>query len=150
PRLLSKAAVDAKLELLEAAAFRLFASGKEQFTSRELRRAVRDAHGELYPNRPLTDAEVTEHIDEWTEQDGVLVEAGADEDSNAPYLFLHLTFQEYLAGCHLAQRINDCGWEKATVKIGSDRQTSALHYLDRKAWLPSWQEVIVLLAGQLN
>jgi hypothetical protein len=149
PRSPAKAAVDAKLELLEPVAFRLFAAGKEQFSLRELRRAVRAAHATLYPGQPPGREELTEQIREWSEEDGVLVEAGAGGDP--PYLFLHLTFQEYLAARHLAQRINGAGWEKATLPVdGGESGIPLKELIDRKAWLPAWQELIVLLAGNLD
>jgi hypothetical protein len=66
-----------------------------------------------------------------------------------PYLFLHLTFQEYLTACYLAERINAAGWDKATVPVDG-KEIPAKLFVDRKAWLPSWQEVIVLLAGKLS
>src|SRR5262249_40136297 len=49
---------------------------------------------------------------------------------------------------HLAGRVNAAGWEKATVAVeGAENGLGVRAYLDRKAWLPLWQEVIVLLAG---
>jgi HEAT repeat protein len=53
---------------------------------------------------------------------------------------LHLTIQEYLAACALAERL-----AKAPVPSGTD----PWDLVDRKAWLPQWQEVIALLAGKL-
>jgi hypothetical protein len=148
PRPPREGEVEAKLELLEPVAFQLFMAGKEQFTLREVRQAFRTAHAALYPRATLSDTEVTSRIQEWSEQDGLLVKAGAGAD--APYLFLHLTFQEYLAACHLAERINNHGgWDKAVVPVGS-KEIAAKVFVDRKAWLPNWQEVIVLLAGKVH
>jgi hypothetical protein len=140
--------VEAKRELLGPVAFQLFLAGKQQFPLREVRQAFRSAHAALYPRGTLTADEVTRRIDEWREQDGVLVKAGDGPD--APHLFLHLTFQEYLTACYLAERINEHGgWDGATVPVeGKDFPAKLL--VDRKAWLPSWQEVIVLLAGKLK
>ncbi len=73
---------------------------------------------------------------------------GAVED--APFLFLHLTFQEFLTARYLAHRINDDGWDEATVPLDGKHYVPAKLLLDRKAWLPSWQEVVVLAAGQLK
>jgi hypothetical protein len=147
PRLLSDGEVDAKLELLEAVAFRLFVTEKEQFALRELRQVIREAYAGLYGSAP-SEEEIAAKVHEWSERDGLLVKAGAGSDP--PYLFLHLTFQEYLTACHLAHLINADGWEKATVRLKGKREVAASVFLDKKAWLPAWQEVIVLLAGKLD
>jgi hypothetical protein len=147
PRPPREGEVEAKREMLEPVAFQLFLAGKQQFPLREVRQAFRVAHAGLYPRGTLTPDEVTRRIDEWREQDGVLVKAGDGED--VPHLFLHLTFQEYLTACYLAERINKHGgWDKATVPV-EGREVPAKVFVDRKAWLPSWQEVIVLLAGKV-
>jgi hypothetical protein len=116
PRLLSDEEVDAKLELLEQVAFELFAAGKEQFSVRELRRVTNQAYEGLYGER-LSEAELTARIREWSETDGLLVKAGAGD--NPPYLFLHLTFQEYLTACALAEQL-----EKLPVPGTTPRGTS--------------------------
>jgi len=66
---------------------------------------------------------------------GILITTSEYRD--APLLFLHRTFHEYLVARALAQRAQAEGWGAIAV------------LLDRKAWRPAWQEVIVLLAGQL-
>jgi predicted NACHT family NTPase len=148
PRSVSRDEADAKLELLEGVAFRLFAAGKEQFTRRQLRQAARAAHASLYAGHPLSDTELTRRMRQWSEEDGLLVEAGAGDDP--PYLFLHLTFQEFLAARHLAQHINDHGWTKPLPLGDEGKGAPARDFVDRMAWLPAWQEVIVLLAGSLK
>jgi hypothetical protein len=148
PRSVSRDEVDAKLELLEGVAFRLFAAGKEQFTRRELRQAARAAHASLNSGQPLSDTELTRRMRQWSEEDGLLVEAGVGDDP--PYLFLHLTFQEFLAARHLAQHINDHGWSRPLLLGDGGEGAPARDLVDRMAWLPAWQEVIVLLAGSLN
>src|SRR5207249_9509764 len=85
PRKLSKAAVDGKLELLEHVAFRLFVAEKEMFSPRELRQVLRESHTDLH-HPPMEPEKLDAQIEEWSEQDGVLVQAGADEKSD--YLFL--------------------------------------------------------------
>jgi predicted NACHT family NTPase len=149
PRRLPPERVNARLEVLEAVAFQLFLAGKEQFTLRELVQAERSAHAELRPGQPLTEADEGRRFEEWTREDGVLVQAGAGDD--APYLFLHLTFQEYLAARYLAHRINAGGWDATVLPFDArGRSAPAQEFVDRKAWLPDWQEVIVLLAGNLK
>jgi predicted NACHT family NTPase len=146
---LSDIEADEKLELLAPVAFRLFLGGKEQFTTDDARDALRAAYTELSRGQGLTPAEVTSQIVKWSEQDGVLVKAGAGQGTLL--LFLHLTFQEYLAARYLARRINVGGWDKTVLPFDAQGRTAlAREFVDRKAWLPSWQEVIVLLAGNLD
>src|SRR5262249_30303217 len=76
PRVLTDGEVDGKLELLEQVAFRLFLDEKEMFSLRELRQAIREAYLGLYRS-PLGEKEVNARIHEWSEQDGLLVKAGA-------------------------------------------------------------------------
>jgi len=74
---------------------------------------------------------------ELIEQDGLLALDIEDEDESY-YGLLHLTFQEYLTACALAHRANHDGWQTIETLV------------DRKAWDTRWQEVIVLLSGQLD
>jgi hypothetical protein len=136
------------LELVEQMAFRLFVAGKELFTIRDVREALRSAHLELYPGQGVTPAELTRLSVEFCEQDGMLVKAGVGEE--APYLFLHLTIHEYLAACYLARRINRDHWDAVVPLDAMGHTVSARELVDRMAWLPWWQEVIVLLAGSLR
>jgi hypothetical protein len=149
PRQLKEGQVDRELTLLKPAAFWLFLAGREQFKRDELLQALQFAYAKVDPHEPQTVAKLTSHVEKWTEEDGVLVKAGAGE--NVPFLFLHLTFQEYLGACYLAERINASGWESTVLPFDTqDRTASAREFVDRKAWLPEWQEVIVLLAGNLK
>jgi hypothetical protein len=69
----------------------------------------------------------------------------------APLLLLHLTFPEYLTACYLARLINDNGWVEPVVPFdGKEQLIPAKNFVDRKAWLPTWQEVILLLSGKLD
>ncbi len=127
--------VEAILEVLAAAAYALFAGGGyEQFGEDVLREKVRaslqglGAGHELAWRNPTDVIAILKHA-------GILITTGERRD--APLLFLHRTFHEYLAARALAQRAQAEGWEAIEV------------LLDRKAWRPAWQEVIVLLAGQL-
>src|SRR5204862_3550709 len=118
------------------------------FTMRDLREALRAAYTKLCPGQALTPDKLTSQIVTLSEQDGVLVTAGAGDE--APYMFLHLTVQEYLTACYLANLINPNRWDAAVPLYPAGRNVSAREFVDRKAWLPSWQEVIVLLAGNLD
>jgi hypothetical protein len=137
-----------KLRFATHLAYRLFVQSKEQFSWEELAATIQAIW--RWPAGPLPEdkeEQVHDRITELSAKDGLLEEAGARK--KAPYLFLHLTFQEYLTACHLARLINERGWDKAMVPIDG-REVPAKQFLDRKAWLPNWQEVIVLLAGNLK
>lgn len=70
-------------------------------------------------------------------KDGILIPFGGMSMPDY-YMFLHLTFQEYLVASALAIRANNEGWQ------------SIAKLVDKKAWDPVWQEVIVLMAGRLE
>lgn len=67
-------------------------------------------------------------------RDGVLIAIGDDAPA---YLFLHRTFQEYLAARELARQAKE---PARYVGIIQD-------IAERLWWLPEWRELIVLLAG---
>ncbi|MCX6911347.1 MAG: NACHT domain-containing protein [Verrucomicrobia bacterium] len=141
--------VNAKLPLITELAYRLFQEGREQFYWSELASTIKAIWGWSTGSLPpYQEKQVKDKITEMSEEDGLLVKAGAGE--NPPYLFLHLTFQEYLAACALAGLINDPakGWMTEIVAAGKRRTVQDL--VDHKAWDPRWQEVIVLLAGRLE
>lgn len=122
--------IHAKLRALEDIACRLFLEGKELFRLHDLEDAVKAHLQALSSADPLGKKTWDELINELTERDGVLVKAG--EGENAPYLFLHLTIQEYLTACALAKKED---------------------YLDEvkgHLWDFRWHEVIVFLSGVLE
>jgi hypothetical protein len=126
--------VKAVLEVLAPAAAALFARGYEQFPEEALHDELSAALGGLPPGRGPSVRDASQVLDE-LRHCGVLVTTGGHRD--APLLLLHRTFHEYLAALALARRVRLEGWP------------SVAGLLDRKAWRPAWQEVIVLLAGQL-
>jgi HEAT repeat protein/energy-coupling factor transporter ATP-binding protein EcfA2 len=66
------------------------------------------------------------------------------------YFFLHLTFHEYFAALALAQKINGKdGWD-SLIPVGDGKPVTVCHLVDHKAWDSAWEEVVKLLAGQLN
>jgi HEAT repeat protein len=115
--------VKAMLERLQGAAEVLVTEGKQQFTEWELAGAM----GFNWNKRPKAAQRYVNEL----KSDGVLIEASED---GRELLFLHRTFQEYLTARSLAGR----GW--AAIE----------ELVDRKSWLPEWQEVVVLLAGLLG
>ncbi len=84
-------------------------------------------------------------------QDGILVPCGGIES----YMFLHLTFEEYLTSCALARRLE---LQSSIVtnyadenQFRSGRPLSPIwQKVDSCAWLPEWHEVLILLAGNLK
>ena len=80
---------------------------------------------------------------------GLLVKAGDGVD--APVLFLHRTFHEYLTAWALARRANKDGWAYADVDVpGISTKMKVRVVIDRKSWSPRWRQTIVLLAGLLD
>ncbi len=104
-----------------------------QFTYDEVMKAIAIVLG----IGPLA-AAVTELRDKLCDR-GILVSGGLGRDGKCQFSFLHRSFLEYLTACSLAQQGNgEGGWEAIKALV------------DRKAWDPAWQEVIVLLAGRLH
>jgi hypothetical protein len=80
--------------------------------------------------------------------DAVLVRCGDG------YAFVHLTFQEYLVACSLAQEMDRAAalipQRQTRSKSKAARQwDAAMTFVSRKAWLPEWREVISLMVGRL-
>ena len=99
-----------------------------------LREEVRVALGGLGAGHELAGRDATSVIAE-LKHAGILVTTG--EHRAAPLLFLHRTFHEFLAARALARRVKSEGWLVIAAQV------------DRKAWRPAWEEVLVLLSGQL-
>ncbi|MBN1675669.1 MAG: HEAT repeat domain-containing protein [Kiritimatiellae bacterium] len=126
--------VDAVLEMLGSVSFVLFKEGYEQFSESVLRTKMVPVLESLRPTHELHGRDAASLIAD-LKRDGVLITAG--ESANAPLLFLHRTFQEYLSASELARQANKEGWAAISRLI------------DKKAWLPAWEQVVVLLAGML-
>ena len=127
--------LDAQLDLLQVVSYALFTEGYQQFSASLLRKKIIASLKKLDPWHDLYATKPTTFIKN-LKQDGILISAGADR--HAPLLFLHRTFHEYLAARALAVRANEEGWH------------TIAELMDQKAWLSSWQEVIILLTGQLD
>jgi HEAT repeat protein len=133
---ISNAYVQAVLEVLEKVAFRLFSQDREQFTEAVLRETMKKFLDKLKPWNELYGRSATDVIEE-LKRDGILIKAGEGRD--APLLFLHRTFQEHLSASYLSKWVDRKGWQSSPVK----------ELVDRKCWLASWREVIVILAGKM-
>jgi len=133
--------LDAKLELLEECAFELFRKGKELFSFEELRNHLGELlKGHSYLKKDLKDKSPRALAEE-LQKDGILIKAGAGEDP--PFLFLHLTFQEYLAACALARR-------REPVELDGEEIPEWLAIVKSRLFSPRWREVILLLAATLE
>ena len=125
---------------MEELAFRLFLQGKELFWHRELRETIRN----ILEERSYLEKELagnTRELIEELEGDGLLIKAG--EGRNPPYLFLHLTFQEYLTACALARRTRPKLLDREEVP-----EWLAIvkpHFFD-----PRWEQVILMLATAMK
>ena len=136
-----------KRHMVERAALTLFAGLDRRrqllFSEEDVLDALtRAAKAEGYGEAPAPWADAL--LQDLTQNSGIL--RGSPDGG---YFFLHLTLQEFLAACALARAVKrGPGWEGAVEAAG--REVSVAHLVDRKAWDPAWQEVIILLAGRLQ
>lgn len=128
-REVSDAYVEALLEVLRETSYALFSEGYEQFSDVVLRAKMLPVLNALGPTHELYGRNSTSLIAE-LKLTGLLVTVG--QDLGAPYLFLHRTFQEFLAAGALACQKN--GLDEALQ-----------HVYD-----PVWREVLLLLGGMLG
>jgi HEAT repeat protein len=119
----------------------LFAEGgrKLTFTGVELGRELRQALKE----EGMGPALATKLRDDLTQNSGILRRTAKPD-----YFFLHLTIQEYLAAGAIARLVNEKGWETRVNLSGGSVTLRQL--VNSKAWDPRWQEVMILLTGQLR
>lgn len=132
-----------KLAILQRAALHLFAADNRQlnFSGQALTHALKLAFSEegygdataLWANALFTDLL----------QNSGLLRGHAKQG----FFFFHLALQEALAATALARSVNDGGWHATLTVSGKRLPIGTL--IDKKSWDPRWQEVIVLLAGQL-
>ena len=129
-KLISKDELHYRLKFLEKLAFKLFEKQHEQFSETSFTEILCETLG-----ISNDDFSAEETVIEWRmrlEQDGIIKKAVKGE--NPEYLFLHLTFQEYLAASYLAKLPN---WKEFVFK-------------DKILFSPRWQEVLTLLGGTLS
>jgi HEAT repeat protein len=136
--------IDEKLAILERTALNLFVQEDRKliFTGEELAQKLKQALSkEGYGEAPAPWANALRA--DLTLNSGILRGSAAQGS-----FFLHLTVQEFLVAAAIARVVNEKGWETPLEIAGA---TVSMHRLvDRKAWDPRWQEVIMLLAGQLR
>lgn len=86
-----------------------------------------------------TSEEAVEHL---------AVQSGLLGSQGSSYMFLHLTFQEYLVAYFLSQIVNKHGWQ---AQLTVQRTTVTVRELiNHVAWLPTWQEIIPLFCAELE
>jgi HEAT repeat protein len=137
-----------KRRILEHVAFRLFAGMDQQrhltITQEQLKAAFKDAIvqiGYASDTAPLANA----LCQDLTANSGILC-----GDAEQGYFFLHLTFQEFLTAAYLARLVNNAeeGWEtEITIRR---KKVTVREVMDKKAWGPRWQEVLILFTGLLE
>ncbi len=135
---------DEKLAILQRTALNLFAQGDRRltFTAQELGQGLKQALSEEgYGEAPAPWANAL-RVD-FSDNSGIL--RGSPTQGS---FFLHLTIQEFLAAGAIARIINEKGWEAPITIAGTKGRVR--HLVGSKAWDPRWQEVILLLAGQLR
>lgn len=76
----------------------------------------------------------------------IFVVNGSEEDQQ--YSFVHKSIQEFLVALHLAEIVNNTGWE-SMIKYGT-KEVEIQTLIDKKAWLPEWEQVIIFMSGLLN
>jgi predicted NACHT family NTPase len=132
--------VEPMLSLLGALALEVTLEGADTFTGTDLYRVLdkwRPAqdHWKSEFGRALVIKAPDELLARFL-RDGVVVATRVEDDP--PLMFLHRTFQEYLAARFLAELEERQGWKR----VGP--------FLEAMSWDPAWREVIVLTAGQLK
>lgn len=126
--------IEAKLCLAGAIAARFFP--REVFSQTELFSFLWEHLASVPAHHPLSRADADQNVIEELCRDAILRKL--THHDGGEYRFTHFVFQEYLTAFDLARQHND-----ATT-------LTELRKIDRLAWLPEWQEVIILLCSQLN
>jgi len=126
---LSEGKIRAKVRLLEELAYHFSCQGKDIFSADELYERIEEyLQGEKVPT-VFRKIDTGELIAELSEEDGILQKLAREGDR---YLFLHRTFQEYLAASYL---------NRASDSIALGRE----HF-----WEYDWHETLSLLAGLME
>jgi HEAT repeat protein len=130
----SPARVRSKLRLLEQLAWGFAERGKDVFTGEELYEALEDLNGRSAPPSGHLQDSAENLMREFTEEDGVIQKLSRSDDA---YVFVHRTFQEYLAAGYLKRSIE------------KDR-TAGLMLAKAHLWDVDWHETLCLAAGRLE
>lgn len=79
----------------------------------------------------------------------LFVQEGGSEGGYTKIQFIHKSFLEFLAAYFLSSRINSEGWA-AKVEYAKGNEVDIKTLVDKKAWLPEWEAVIIFMAGLLE
>jgi HEAT repeat protein len=128
--------------VLRSLAWRLFASSPSvnQFTNEQVKEVIAAV------DRGMRVEEIRDEL----VGTGLLVHAGKNEDGDEQLSFMHRTMLEYLAGEHLGRLVRKAGWERAEVEWCDGQRVPVSLLVMKKAWLPEWQEALVLLGACLR
>jgi HEAT repeat protein len=129
-RQISDAYVHHLLQLLENVAFEIFRDGYQQFGEALLEDKVAPWLDGLKPSHALYSKKAIDVIGE-LKTEGILTELGGSN-----LIFINRTFQEYLAAGGLLQLLRK-------------NQREGWRCVDKKAWDPVWESVIVCFAARL-
>ena len=130
--------IELQIENLARAAGKLFEQKLDQFTNVEFAAAAG------FSLKTEAEREQAHAFVQHRKEDGILIAVSTLSseltgfDRSPTVQFLHRTFFEYLTAYDVAQRVKSDGWESMQRLLTS-------HLFD-----PQWQEVIVLVAGELD
>jgi HEAT repeat protein len=135
--------VSEKLAVLQRAALSLFITDRRfVFTDQELHEALKHGFHEAgYGDAPTPWANALRS--DLLQNSGILHESRGQQVG-----FFHPVLHEFLSAGALADHINNKGWDTPLALAGA--QGSARRLVEKKSWDPRWQEVLLLLAGQLE
>lgn len=88
----------------------------------------------------------TEDIIALIQNNPIFVVNGSEEDQQ--FSFVHKSIQEFLVAFHLAETVNNTGWE-SMIKYGT-KEVEIQTLIDKKAWLPQWEPVIIFMSGLIH
>jgi HEAT repeat protein len=131
----------AKRKLVEEIAYRLFLAEKELFRLDELMDTVEGIFREQPRLEQNLQNKSPANLIRELQRDGLLIKAGAG--IHPPFLFLHLTLQEYLTACALARRTK-------MVQLDGQEVPEWLKLVRPYLFQPKWREIITMLPSRLD
>jgi hypothetical protein len=150
-RTVSRDEAEERRQELAEIAFLLFLKEKRQFDAEDFQRMVmkrqfcaQDFRRMVMNCLDYIRGKAKDRLKAYVGETNILVRSG-----NGPYMFIHLTIHEYLTAYWIKQQVNWSGWANTQIKDASGTKIDVETLIDRKAWSPYWQQVLLLLAGQL-